>query len=430
MTNSQSTTSRSGEILGGLLFRGDRFLYYGVLHGCPDSVLGRVTSGRKPFVPARNSRLRIDIAVSYPIQQPTFPMQKRAPNAVSKLPSRKLCVLLLGSLLSLMKARPLSRWAIVLAVSLSLNLIPARILADDPPPTPEDLERMAAIEAFTKKQQEAKYGEKFEAAAKEFGIPVEILMGISFAETRMEHLTWPEGETVSPENGMPRPYGIMSLWDNDFFGHTLTEAAKLIGKDPEQLKKDPLDNIRGAAALLKKMYAETEKPEYANTEDKLESWKYTIRKYSGIPEIDLADNHATDVYDFLAEGYDQYGIKLPEVPNLDLKSLHDENKKIREEQRQKNEAKWRAEGKMDDAILEEYTGPDGLSYARVKGSDAQETGSTAKTAKPAQKPEVTPVVAVAPANNQNWIFGLVAIGLCAVALAFLIFRKKPTVNQK
>jgi len=45
-------------------------------------------------------------------------------------------------------------------------------------------------------------------------------------------LTWPPGETESPETGMPRPYGIMSLWDNKYFGRSLIEAAQLIGQDP------------------------------------------------------------------------------------------------------------------------------------------------------------------------------------------------------
>ena len=108
--------------------------------------------------------------------------------------------------------------------------------------------------------KEADYPALFEKAAKEFNVPADILKGLAFAETRWEHLTWPPGETRSPENGMPRPYGIMSLQDNEWFGHTLIEAAKLIGKDPDELKKDPLQNMRGGAALLRKLYEENPKP--------------------------------------------------------------------------------------------------------------------------------------------------------------------------
>ncbi|MDB6122977.1 MAG: hypothetical protein JWQ71_1970, partial [Pedosphaera sp.] len=156
--------------------------------------------------------------------------------------------------------------------------------------TEEDLVRERSIAEFTRKMKEANYPALFEQAAKEFNVPVDILQGVSFAETRWEHLQWPPGETVSPENGMPRPYGIMSLWDNDYFGHSLLDAAKLIGKDPEELKSDPLQNMRGAAALLKKIYDETPKPADAQG-DEIESWRKAIVKYCGIPQAELSEQH-------------------------------------------------------------------------------------------------------------------------------------------
>src|SRR3989442_12303411 len=102
--------------------------------------------------------------------------------------------------------------------------------ADDPPKNEEDLKREAAIAEFTRKMKEANYPALFEQAAKEFNVPPDILKGIAFAETRWDHLTWPPGETRSPENGMPRPYGIMSVMDTEFFRHSLIEAARVIGK--------------------------------------------------------------------------------------------------------------------------------------------------------------------------------------------------------
>ena len=48
----------------------------------------------------------------------------------------------------------------------------------------------------------------------------------------------------------------------------------------------------------------------------LESWRYAMAEYCGIPEPDLKHQHAFDVYQHLAEGYDQYGIKFDEVPGL------------------------------------------------------------------------------------------------------------------
>jgi hypothetical protein len=182
----------------------------------------------------------------------------------------------------------------------------------------QDVRREAAIAEFTQKTRAANYPALFESAAREFNVPADVLKGIAFAETRWEHLTWPPGETVSPESGMPRPFGIMSLWDNEYFGHSLLEAAALIGKSPEELKQDPLQNIRGAAALLRKLCLDNPRP--ANSrEDEVESWRYAIRKYCGVPEPDLNAQHALKVYTFMNEGYHQYGIEWDGRPvNLEL----------------------------------------------------------------------------------------------------------------
>src|SRR5205823_175966 len=133
--------------------------------------------------------------------------------------------------------------------------------------------------------------------------------------------------------GMPRPYGIMSLWDNRYFGHSLIEAAQLISQDPEVLKQDPLQNMRGGAALLRKLYDETTKPE-GTTEADIESWRYAIRKYCGIPEPDLAASHALDVYVFMNRGYHQYGIEWNARP-VNLEPIRAETGHIVAEERAK-----------------------------------------------------------------------------------------------
>jgi hypothetical protein len=174
--------------------------------------------------------------------------------------------------------------------------------------------------------KEANYPALFDKAAEEFKVPSDVLKGIAFTETRWEHLTWPPGETVSPDTGMPRPYGIMSLWDNSFFGHSLLDAAQLIGKDPEVLKEDPFQNMRGAAALLRKLYDETPKPAGTSEQD-IESWRYTIRKYCGIPEPELNARHALDIYTFMSQGYHQYGIDWNARP-VDLEPIRQETMRI------------------------------------------------------------------------------------------------------
>src|SRR5258708_1964376 len=174
--------------------------------------------------------------------------------------------------------------------------------------------------------KEANYPALFDQAAKEFNVPDDVLKGVAFAETRWEQLTWPPGETVSPENGMPRPYGIMSLWDNHYFGHSLIDASTLLGKTPEELKQDALQNMRGGAALLRKIYDETAKPD-GTTEADIESWRYAIRKYCGIPEPDLNARHALDVYTFMSRGYHEYGIEWNARP-VNLEPIRQETARI------------------------------------------------------------------------------------------------------
>src|SRR5690348_11995239 len=48
-------------------------------------------------------------------------------------------------------------------------------LADDPPKSPEDLQREALIEQFTEKMKSYNYPELFKKAADEFGVPVKVL---------------------------------------------------------------------------------------------------------------------------------------------------------------------------------------------------------------------------------------------------------------
>jgi hypothetical protein len=226
-------------------------------------------------------------------------------------------------------------------VSLVLALLTARIVgAADTVKTPEDLKREAAIAEFTAKMTAANYPALFEQAAQEFHVPADILKGVAFAETRWEQLTWPPGETASPETGMPRPYGIMSLWDNQYFGHSLIEAAALIGKTTDDLKQDALQNIRGGAALLRQLYDANPKPD-GTTEADVESWRYAIRKYCGIPEADLNAQHALDVYVFMSQGYHQYGIEWKARP-VNLEPIREETRRIVAEERAKREARMAA----------------------------------------------------------------------------------------
>jgi hypothetical protein len=275
--------------------------------------------------------------------------------------------------------------------------------------TEEDLIRERSIAEFTRKMKEANYPALFEQAAKEFGVPADILEGVSFAETRWEHLQWPPGETVSPENGMPRPYGIMSLWDNDYFGHSLLDAAKLIGKDPEELKSDPLQNMRGAAALLKKIYNETPKPADAQG-DEIESWRKAIVKYCGIPQAELSEQHGLEVYEHMNEGYHDYGIEWPKHP-VNLEPMRAEVAKIKAEARAKTEAEEKAQAEREAA-------------ATPAKNKVSKPGATVAAATSPQS------VAPEAQKSQRWILIGVIIALVVVGGIYMMTRKPANSPRK
>lgn len=148
----------------------------------------------------------------------------------------------------------------------------------------------------------------FESAGSEFGVPPDVLRGIAFAETRWEHLQWADGDSASCA-GLPRSYGLMALRSDNWFGHSLEKAAGLIGMEPEVLKKDVVHNIRGAASYLRSLYELLPVTEGTARGD-LESWQSAVAAYCGIPQRELAQQHALQIYERLAKGYDDFGIRI------------------------------------------------------------------------------------------------------------------------
>lgn len=308
---------------------------------------------------------------------------------------------------------PTVRFSILLCAVLFLIALPVVCKAADKSKSPEDLRREAAIAEFTRKTKEANYPALFEKAAAEFNVPADILKGIAFAETRWEHLTWPPGETRSPENGMPRPYGIMSLQDNEFFGHSLIDAAKLIGKDPEELKRDPYQNIRGAAALLKKIYDENPKPD-GTKEGDIESWRNAIVKYCGIPEPDLGNQHALDVYIFMTSGYHQYGIEWNARP-VNIEPMRAEVAKIVAEERRKSLE--RQNQLASQSTNEAKRSIAGTNLAETKSGDSTNDFSIS-----------TAVAMVEPGRKMlPWLVGVAIIILLLVA--FMIYLQSRNKNN-
>lgn len=272
----------------------------------------------------------------------------------------------------------------------------------------QEAHREQAIADYTKKMQEANYPALFAKAAQEFNVPPDVLMSVSFAETRWTQLEWPPGETASPENGMPRPYGIMSLWDNDYFGHTLPQAAQLIDQDPEVLKADAFQNMRGGAALLRKLYDQTPKPADAPNEIQIESWRYAVAKYTGIPQPDLSQGHALRVYEFMNLGFHQYGIEWKGHP-VNLAPMRDDVARITAAVRAANAAG--AETKTT-LLAEAFSHPKEIAAPILAQAAA------------APQPIVPPDNTVENHRQRWYLLGMMVV-LLAIAFGYLRGRKRP-----
>ena len=165
---------------------------------------------------------------------------------------------------------------------------------------------------IVKAQDHARLLDEFHRAGVEFNVPPAILKGIAFAETRWSHIEYPEGETTNWQ-GVPHQYGVMALRDDEWFGHSLTEGARLIGKTPMEVRRDRFLNIRAAAAYLRLLYNREPRPEGA-TDAQLESWQSAVAAYCGIPQAELAWQHTYEIFSTLKKGFDDFGIRIDAMP--------------------------------------------------------------------------------------------------------------------
>jgi N-acetyl-anhydromuramyl-L-alanine amidase AmpD len=130
----------------------------------------------------------------------------------------------------------------------------------------------------------------FVRAASETGVPVDLLRAVAFVESRWTNLAPPADRE---EGAVPPAYGVMGLRDDDWFGHSLRDAAALIGRTPEELKSDPELNVLGAAALIASL---------GRGAATLEEWESAVAKFSGIPQEEIAHVYTYDVFNAIAEG--------------------------------------------------------------------------------------------------------------------------------
>jgi N-acetyl-anhydromuramyl-L-alanine amidase AmpD len=169
------------------------------------------------------------------------------------------------------------------------------------------------------------------AAAQEFGVPVRLLLAISYNQTR-----WASpGDSPSIDGG----YGLMNLTTKTLpaaGGRGLTtgpvppattlarthdaldEAARLLHVPAATLKTSERQNVRGAAAVLAR-YARALSGGTLPTS--LGGWYGAVAEYSGATSVQSARSFADDVFRTLASGaslttVDRQVMDLPATPGL------------------------------------------------------------------------------------------------------------------
>lgn len=126
----------------------------------------------------------------------------------------------------------------------------------------------------------------FNEAEKEFDIPSELLMAIAKVESN-----WTQ---IGPS--IDKGWGIMHLVDNSY-SNTLADAAELLNLNPQILKDNAQQNIRGMAALI--AFQRKEKQEELQ---KLEDWFDILKPVTGLVSEELRELQVYEYYRVLAQG--------------------------------------------------------------------------------------------------------------------------------
>lgn len=151
----------------------------------------------------------------------------------------------------------------------------------------------------------------FTAASNEYNVPVDILKGVAYAQTRFTNFIEPN---IYQENTTyPVTYGIMGLRNDKRVGYSLLEGAKLINQPPEIVAVNPALNIRAAAALLSSI-ADSLKINRLN----LNNWSQALGIYSGIKKVNIQPFFAFDVLKVLADGTSMNGISIQKHSEINL----------------------------------------------------------------------------------------------------------------
>jgi hypothetical protein len=134
----------------------------------------------------------------------------------------------------------------------------------------------------------------FESSAREYQVPVELLRGIAWVETRVS----PSAGLESASGGL----GIMQLTERDDW-KLQSRAMALTGTSRGQLSVDPAANIRGAAAVLRELFDGTQRDQPSLDSRQAGDWYRALSLYMGFASATAAHEWASDVYRAVAKGF-------------------------------------------------------------------------------------------------------------------------------
>lgn len=148
--------------------------------------------------------------------------------------------------------------------------------------------------------------QQFQTAANEFNVPVELLLSISYNQSRWEE----HGDKPSTSGG----YGLMHLvTTKDNSKTTLNDSAKLINTSSDTVKKDDQTNIRAGAALLADYAKQTNNGTLPNN---LGDWAGAVAKLRASNDADAVNAFVASVYGSIRTGVeattsDQQTLNIP-----------------------------------------------------------------------------------------------------------------------
>ena len=137
--------------------------------------------------------------------------------------------------------------------------------------------------------------DSFEQVATEYQVPVELLKGIAWVETRVQS----PGTTASMTGG----YGLMNLVDREDW-NGLERGAALTGSDRGRIKLEETSNLRAAAAFLREL-ADKSFADFPNLNPHDPAdWWHAVSLYPGLDSATGAVDYAAQVFRAIDQGFE------------------------------------------------------------------------------------------------------------------------------